>query len=90
MTTLAEMQKRMEKLKDWALEGNKIVKDLEFKDFKQALEFVNKVGEIAEKMNHHPDIMIFFNAVRLILTTHEAKGLTEKDFDLAEEIDKIN
>ena len=89
MMTLAELEKRMKKLKDWALEGSMIVKDNVFKNFKDALDYVNKVGELAEKQVHHPDIMIMYNHVRLSLTTHSEKGLTEKDFDLAEEIDKI-
>lgn len=87
--TLAELEKRMKNLKDWALEGEMIVKDVVFKDFKEALEYVNKVGELAEKKEHHPDIMIMHSSVRLSLTTHSEKGLTDKDFDLAEEIDKI-
>ena len=90
MMTLAELEKRMGKLKDWALESNTIVKDILFKDFKEALGYVNKVGELAEKQGHHPDIMILYNNVRLSLTTHSEKGLTGKDFDLAEEIDKID
>ena len=87
--TLAELEKRMKNLKDWALEGEMIVKDIVFKDFKEALEYVNKVGELAEKSQHHPDIMIMYSSVRLSLTTHSEKGLTDKDFDLAEEIDKV-
>jgi 4a-hydroxytetrahydrobiopterin dehydratase len=79
----------MSKLKNWAIEENSIVKDEMFPDFKSALDYVNKVGEIAEKVNHHPSINLDYNHVHLNLTTHSEKGLTEKDFDLAEEIDKI-
>ncbi|MEK6825457.1 MAG: 4a-hydroxytetrahydrobiopterin dehydratase [Nanoarchaeota archaeon] len=87
---LGEIQKKMEKLKDWALEGSSIIKDVTFSDFKQALEFVNKVGEIAEKNNHHPSIILDYNFVHLTLTTHSEHTLTDKDFIVAEEIDKLD
>ncbi len=87
--SLGEISRRMQRLKDWNLENNAIVKDFEFGDFKEAIAFVNKVGEIAEKNNHHPDIVINYNRVRLTLTTHEEAGLTSRDFDTAEEIDKV-
>jgi len=89
MLTLAIVQERMAKLNNWALEGETIVKDFSFGNFKESLEFVNKVGEIAERNNHHPDIVISYSTVRLSLTTHSEKGLTSKDFEVAEEIDKI-
>ena len=79
----------MSKLRNWALEGNSIVKDKLFKDFKEAMEFVNKVAEIAEKHNHHPSIIIDYNNVRMSMTTHSAEGLTNLDFDVGEEIDKL-
>ena len=79
----------MSKLRNWALEGNSIVKDKLFKDFKEAMEFVNKVAEIAEKHNHHPSIIIDYNNVRMSMTTHSAGGLTNLDFDVGEEIDKL-
>lgn len=89
MLPLGIINERMQSLNNWALEDNFIVKDFGFGNFKEALEFVNKVGEVAEREGHHPDIMISFNKVRLRLTTHEEHGLTSKDFDVAEEIDKI-
>jgi len=89
MLTLGIVQEKMEKLKNWALERDTIVKDFSFKDFKEALDFVNKIGEIAERHGHHPDIVISYNKVRLSLTTHSEKGLTSKDFEVAEDIDKI-
>ena len=89
MLTLKEIQDLMVELKDWSLEPDSITKDFSFNNFKESLDFVNKVGEIAEKLGHHPDIMINYNLVRLSLTTHSEKGLTRKDFDLAKEIDKL-
>lgn len=90
MLPLSAIEERMARLKNWALEGNSIVKDKIFRNFKEALEFANKVGEIAEKHNHHPAISINYNNVRMSLTTHSAKGLTEKDFEVAQEIDKLS
>ena len=84
-----EITSAMESLSGWSVEGSQIVKTFSFEDFKKSLDFVNKVGELAEKHEHHPDILINYNKVRLSLTTHSAKGLTEKDFDLAKEIDNL-
>ena len=89
MLPLSTINERMSKLRNWALDGNSIVKDKVFRNFKESLEFVNKVGEIAEKNNHHPSILINYEVVRITLTTHSAKGLTLRDFDVAEEIDKL-
>ncbi len=86
---LQDIAKRMDKLHNWSLEGNTIVKIFSFPDFKMALEFVNKIAEIAEKQNHHPDILISHNMVRILLTTYSQKMLTDNDFDFAEEVDKI-
>lgn len=80
----------MSKLNGWALEGKAIVKDFKFKNFKGSIEFVNGVAELSEKMSHHPDILIIYDQVRISLTTHSEGGITEKDLDLAEEIDKIS
>ena len=89
MLPLNVISERMQKLDNWSLEEHSIVKDYSFENFKEALEFVNKIGEISEKMNHHPDILISYNKIRLTLTTHSERTLTFKDFELAEEIDKI-
>ena len=58
-----------------------------FRDFREALAFVNRVGDLAERAAHHPDIDIRYNAVTLALTTHDAGGLSDKDFELARAID---
>jgi len=90
MLNLGEISDAMEDLDQWSLEVNSIVKIFPFTNFKESLEFVNKVGEIAEKQEHHPDILINFNQVKLSLTTHSENGLSRKDFLLAKEIDKMN
>ena len=75
-------------LPDWRIEGGELVRTFKFQDFVTALAFVNRVGELAEKAGHHPDIDIRYNKVRLALVTHDAAGLTKKDFDLASQADK--
>ena len=89
MLSLQEINALMSRLNEWSLEDGAIVKSFGFANFKDGLEFVNKVGEVAEKMNHHPDIVLSYNWVRVSLTTHSERGLTGKDFEAAEEIDKV-
>jgi 4a-hydroxytetrahydrobiopterin dehydratase len=76
-------QSRLARLPGWQIESGELVRTFQFKDFLAALRFVNRVGEFAEEAGHHPDIDIRYNRVRLSLVTHDAGGLTEKDFDLA-------
>ncbi len=66
-----------------------MVREFKFKDFKRALEFVNKVGELAEEANHHPDIELGWGRVKVSLTTHSEGKVTDKDLNLAAEIDKL-
>ncbi len=73
---------------DWRIEGGELVRTFTFPDFVAALEFVNRVGELAQAAGHHPDIDIRYNKVRLALVTHDAGGITAKDFDLAAASDK--
>ncbi len=77
-------------LKNWSLENSSICKVFEFSNFKEALIFVNKVGEISEEAGHHPDIIISYNKVKLKIFTHSENSLTEKDFELAKKIDKLD
>ncbi len=78
-----DVARRLSNLPGWEIDTGKLVKTFNFKDFREALTFVNRVGEAAESAGHHPDIDIRYNRVRLSLVTHDAGGLTEKDFDLA-------
>lgn len=82
-------QSRLAQLPGWAIESGELVRTFEFKDFVAALAFVNKVGELAEKAGHHPDIDVRYNRVRLALVTHSSGGLTEKDFDLAAQVQSL-
>lgn len=84
-----QITSRIGALHGWQRKGAAITKMYQLKDFVRAMGFVNSVALLAEKANHHPDIDIRWNTVSLTLSTHSAGGLTEKDFTLAEEIDKL-
>ncbi len=73
----------------WKVERGNLVRQFEFSDFSKALEFVNRVGVEAETVAHHPDIDIRYNKVRLSLISHDAGGLTNRDFELAAAIDNL-
>jgi 4a-hydroxytetrahydrobiopterin dehydratase len=75
-------------LPNWKREGQTISRTYEFKDFPAAMKFVKAVAELAEQVQHHPDIDVRWNRVTLALTTHDAGGLTAKDFALARECDE--
>ena len=75
---------------EWRREGEAIARELTFKDFGQAIAFVNRVADAAETANHHPDIYVHgWNKVRLELSTHSEGGLTRADFDMAARIDDL-
>ena len=81
--TAQEAESRLKDLAGWKIEAGELVRTFQFADFRASLRFVNAVGELAEQAGHHPDIDIRYNRVRLALVTHDAGGLTDKDFDLA-------
>jgi len=87
--TDAEASQGLSGLPGWQIEKGELTRTFAFKDFVAALAFVNKVGALAEKAGHHPDIDIRYNRVRLALVTHDAGGLTAKDFDLAAAVSKL-
>lgn len=91
MGALSEMEikSKLVLVPDWQVESGELVRTFLFKDFRGSLKFVNGVGELAEGAGHHPDIDIRYNKVRLALVTHDAGGITEKDFDLAAKADKL-
>lgn len=74
----------------WTRQGDEIVRERTFDDFAAAIVFVNRVAEVAEEANHHPDILLHgWNKVRLSLTNHSAGGLTEADFEMAKRLDGL-
>jgi len=77
----------LEQVPGWQLEDNKLTRRFKFRDFKEAMAFVNRVAALAEEEGHHPDIYISWNRVRLDLTTHAIKGLSENDFIMAAKVD---
>lgn len=72
---------------DWAEINGEIQRTYQFDNFVEAMEFVNKVADAAERSQHHPDVLIRYNKVTLSLSTHDANGITGKDFALATELD---
>ena len=78
---------RLASVPEWEIVNGELVRTFQFKDFRTALGFVNRVGDLAEQAGHHPDIDIRYNKVHLALVTHDAGGLTAKDFDLAARVD---
>ena len=90
-----EIHKYLKKVDGWDVKSddNKtyyLIKDFKFKNFLESQLFVNKIGELAEKENHHPDIWFGWGYVKIKIFTHAIKGLHESDFILAAKIDKIN
>lgn len=85
----AEATARLSSLPGWQIQGGELTRTFKHADFRAALAFVNKVGDLAEEAGHHPDIDIRYNKVRLGLVTHDAGGLTGNDFDLAAAVNKL-
>lgn len=80
---------QLAELPGWALDGKAIVRTYQFKDFAEAMVFVNRAAELAEEADHHPDIDIRYNKVRLSLSTHDAGGITRADIALAKLINAL-
>ncbi len=87
--TDGEIEQRLGALSGWQRAGDEIRKTFQLRGFPAAIAFVTQVGFLAEAAGHHPDIDIRWRNVTLALTTHDAGGLTAKDFDLAARIDEI-
>jgi len=86
----AEIDERVADAGEWRRQDSTIVRELVLADFEAAIALVNRVAQVAETANHHPDILVHgWNKVRLTLSTHSAGGLTEADFALAREIDAL-
>ena len=91
----SEIHKYLKKVDDWNVESDDdksfyLIKNFKFKNFEESQNFVNKVGSIAERENHHPDICFGWGYCRVKIFTHAIKGLAESDFILAAKIDKID
>ena len=87
--TLEEVRTNLSELPDWTRDGDAITKTFSFKTYLAGAAFVNRVANAAEAADHHPDIALGFRRVTVTLTTHSAKGITQKDFALATEIENL-
>lgn len=88
--TTEQVQAELDALPDWRLVDGQIMKTVTRADFADALRYVNAVGYLAERANHHPDIAISWNKVTLTLVSHSAGGLTNNDFALARQLDALD
>ncbi len=85
----AQIERKLSVIKDWQTENDVLKKRFEFENFAEALNFVNRVGEIAERHDHHPDISFGWGYAEINLTTHDRGGITDFDFAVAGEIEEI-
>ena len=89
LLTADEIDRKLRASNGWTLTPRGIEKRFEMENFLSVMNLVNRVADLAEEANHHPDITINYNKVTFTLTTHDAGGITEKDFDLAQRIEAI-
>lgn len=86
----SKVQEFLTEVPQWSLEEGKVVRRFKFKNFREAIDFVNKVADLAERENHHPNISVYgWNKVKLTFFTHAIKGLSENDFIMAAKVDLI-
>lgn len=85
--TPGQIEQALKAVPEWAETGEAIQRTFQFTDFVKAMAFVDRVAETAEQSQHHPDILIRYNKVTLTLSTHDAGGITKKDFELAKVVD---
>jgi len=86
----AELLQALQNLPGWNLHGNAIERVFDFPNFVEAMGFVNRIAEAAEAMNHHPDITINYNKVKLSLISHDSGGITQRDLRMAGKINEIS
>ena len=84
-----EIQEKLKELPGWETREERIEKEFSFDGFLEAIKFVEEVAAIAEEADHHPDIHIFYNKVKIVLSTHDVGGVSEKDITLAGQIEVI-
>ena len=92
MTQLPDLdiQRALGKLPGWARRGNTLVKSYKFKTFRAGIDFVNRAAQVADRMDHHPDIDIRYTKITCTLSTHDAGGITQKDLALAAELEGLS
>ncbi len=83
-----QIRQRLSQLSGWELREGAISKQYKFQEFLDGIRFINTIAQVAESMDHHPDILINYTRIRFTCTTHSEGGVTDKDFRLAQEIEK--
>ena len=81
--TDSEISERLRSLEGWEVRDSRLVKSFKFKDFRSAVHFVDEIAPVADAQGHHPDLQVGWGKVVVELTSHDAGGLTEKDFEVA-------
>ena len=89
LLNIDEINTNLTKLPGWILKDNAIEKEWVFNDFKEALEFINKIGSIAEEHNHHPELYNVYSKVKLRFSTHDEGGITLNDINIATKINTL-
>lgn len=84
-----QIREQLSQFSGWKVSDKKIEKEFSFEDFRGSVDFVNRVANLAESANHHPEIEIDYDKVEIELSTHSAGGVTQKDIDLATEIEGV-
>ena len=84
-----EIQRGLGSLPGWARKGNALVKSYHFATFPKGIDFIRRVADVAESMNHHPDIDVRYTKVSFVLSSHDAGGVTDRDFALASRIEEL-
>jgi 4a-hydroxytetrahydrobiopterin dehydratase len=84
-----DVSDRVRRMPEWRVEGSELVQAYRFKNFVEAVDFVNAITKVAEEAGHHPDLMVKWGEVTVHLTSHSAGGLTENDFRMAARIDAL-
>jgi 4a-hydroxytetrahydrobiopterin dehydratase len=85
----AEIQQALKQLPGWTQNGKTIERKFQFDSFVKAMEFVNRIAEAAEAVNHHPDILISYNKVTLSLVSHDSGGITQRDVKMAGRVNEL-
>ena len=89
LLNIDEINTNLTKLPGWILKDNAIEKEWVFTDFKEALDFINKIGSIAEEHNHHPELYNVYSKVKLRFSTHDEEGITLNDINIATKINTL-
>jgi len=84
-----EAKRMVARIRPWRLAGRYIYRSVKTRDFAEALKLLNRIARVAEEANHHPDVELGYGYLRLRLTTHDAGGLTVRDFSLAERVERV-